>query len=86
MRVEFFYAGIKAQWKEGGGMLLGDNADGGGRRERGGAGWAVMLQPIMFQCVAVWTSTGLPCTYIVDHTNTEFPHAQNSTWTEYFET
>ena len=37
MRAEFFFAGMRAQWDEGGGkLLLGHNTDGG----------AVMLPPI----------------------------------------
>jgi hypothetical protein len=43
---------MKAQSDEGGGrILLGDNT--GGR--------VIMLRPIWFQCVGVWTSTALPC-------------------------
>jgi hypothetical protein len=40
--------------EHGGRILLGDNT--GGR--------AVMLRPIRFQCVGVWMSVCLPCTYV----------------------
>ena len=46
---------METQSDEGGGrVLLGDNAGGG----------AVMLWLLRFQCVRVWTSAGLPGTYI----------------------
>jgi hypothetical protein len=35
-------------------ILLGNDKD----------GWAVMLWSVMFQCVEVWISTGLPCVCI----------------------
>jgi len=38
-------------------MLLGDNT----------SGETAELQSIMFQCVGVWISNGLPCTYIGTH-------------------
>lgn len=62
MRVEFLHARMKARWDEGGGIiLLGDNIDGGGWWERGETGGNAAVD--MFQCVAVWSSTGLPWTY-----------------------
>lgn len=85
MRVEFFHAGIKAQWDEGGGILLGDNTDGGGWRERAGGHAAADHVPVC--CSSDFEKTPLYIyIYIVDHKNTEFPHAQNSTFAQHSET
>jgi hypothetical protein len=70
-RTENFLTQAKAQWGAGDGrILLVDNID----------GWAAILRPIMFQCFAVWISTGLPFiyVYIVDHMYTSLWLAQNS--------
>jgi hypothetical protein len=62
MRVEFFHAGMKARCADGGGWRLwGDNTADGGWRNRGGVGGYAAVD--MFQCVAVWSSEGLPSTY-----------------------
>ena len=45
MRAEFFLAGMKARWEDGGGrILLGD--------KRGGR--AFVLRPTNFHCVGIW--------------------------------
>jgi hypothetical protein len=52
MDAEFFLAGMKQKWDEGGGrVLLGDNTRGG----------EIMLWLIRFQCDPVCISTSLPC-------------------------
>jgi hypothetical protein len=63
-RAEFFLAGMKAHWDEGGRrILLGDNTGSG----------AVMLRPVRFQCVGVCISTRLSLyTFTVDHMYTQF--------------
>ena len=50
----FSLAGINVQLDEDGGRILQCDNRGGG---------TVILRPIRFQCVGVWMSTGLPCTY-----------------------
>jgi len=55
MCTEVFLTGMKTKRDEGcRRMLLGNNTGGG----------AAMLQPIRFQHVEEWISTGPPCTYI----------------------
>ena len=56
---EFFHAGMKAHWDEGGGrILMGDNT----------GGEAVTMWPVTFQCGWGWISTDcLLCTYKVHH-------------------
>ena len=57
----FFIAGMKVHWEDGGGsILLGDNT-----------GWAVTLRPIRFQFVKILDSP--VCTLTVDHTYTRGP-------------
>jgi hypothetical protein len=60
MRVEFFRAGMKAQGDEGGGrILLGDNTDGGGRRERGGTGGQAAVDHVPECCSLEFDRTPL---------------------------
>jgi len=55
MHAKFLLQGGKAEWVSSEGrILLGDNI----------GDTVVPLQPVRFQCVGVWISTGLSCVYM----------------------